>query len=417
MGKLTDLRVKAAVPNKGQTQTRLSDGEGLSLLVRARDRKWWVFRRAVEGKNFEVGLGSACGAEAVSLAEARDAAQDIRRALKAGRSFDEIRRSMDKTGNAAPGAITFRDMALSYIGQNEKGWRSPVHYRQWLRSLELYAFPKIGDKAPADITTKHVLEILRPIWNDKPETASRLRGRIEKIIAAAKVEDDMQDKFNPATWRGHLDAVLTAKAKVRAVKHHPAMPHDEVGAFMAKLAESEGLAALAFRFLILTATRSAETLGARWSEIDLDKKCWTIPEHRTKTKKAHVVPLSDAALAVLDAAKPFQRDDAVFPGGRHAGDIGILSSMALIAVLRRRKMAVTVHGFRASFRTWCAATSQAPEVAEAALNHAQDAIRSAYQRSDYYDRRVALMAAWATHATTPAAPAGGNVVELDRRRA
>jgi integrase len=428
---LTDREVKAAQPPKGKTQVRLSDGGGLSLLARAKDKKWWVFRRTVgsgtdmhgkpiKGTTYEIGMGPACGVEAVSLKKARDMAEDIRRSIKAGRKPDEIRRTLRKTGSAAPGARTFRDVALDYIGRHEKSWRSTVHHRQWLQTLEAYAFPAIGHKAPSDITTEDVVGILEPIWSTKPETAGRVRGRIEKIIAAAKVEAGTRDKFNPATWRGHLDTYFPAKSKVRPVVHHAALAHDKVRPCMTALAKRDGLAALALRFLVLTATRTSEALGARWSEIDLGRRCWTIQAERTKTRTELRVPLSDAAMAVLDEAAKHRRsatDDAIFPGGRVEGDIGILSNMAMLVALRRLKLddKTTAHGFRAAFRSWCADTGKAPEVAEAALNHAQDAIRAAYQRSDYYEPRAVLMEQWADY-VWPQPPAAKNVAKFKARR-
>jgi integrase len=247
--------------------------------------------------------------------------------------------------------------------------------RQWQQTLEEYVYPIIGHKLPGDVTTADVIAILKQelkdkadkpivgttLWNTMPETASRVRGRIEKIIAAWKVESDQQDKFNPAQWAGHLQAVFPAKSKVRKVGHHPALPHAEVLALTTRLAGQPGMAALALRFLILTAGRTGEVVGARWlgahlrkddpDEIDLDKHLWSIPEERMKVGQPHVVPLSDAALAVLAEAgqhklRPGERpNDAVFPGGTWVDDHhAILSNMALLALLRRMKVEVTAHG-------------------------------------------------------------------------
>jgi integrase len=427
MTKLTEGRVRAAVPKKGIAQTRINDSGGLSLLIRAKDRKWWSFRATAGKFHYEYGLGPAVGVEAVPLEDARERAAEIRKAIKAGRTPREIKKAFwTAAGKARPGEQTFKDAALRFYEDHAKTWRSPVHRQQFLNTLETYAFPVIGPKAPAAVTTADVLAIIRPLWNDKHETAVRVLQRIRKVLAADKAESGDHDRFNVATLTGHLDAILPPRKKVRPkVEHHAAVPHAEVKALMTELAERDGLAALALRLLILTATRTSEVLAAHWSEIDLDQRLWTIPAARTKTDTVLRVPLADAAIAVLDQAAKYRRDDAVFPGGRVEGDIGIMSNMAMLALLQRlakpRKpggwtldIPSTSHGFRASFRSWCADAAKAPELAESALNHAEKFVPG-YQRSDYLDRRRMLMSEWADY-VAPMAPAG-NVTKLsDRKR-
>jgi integrase len=433
--KLTDRAVSAAQGEKDGRKRKLNDGGGLSLIVRDRERKYWTLRVAVDGSTREVGLGSAAGAYAVSLADARDAAFNIRKLLGEGLPLSEaVRRATKRgalriAGSVHPSASgqSFKAVAEAYMKQHEPSWKSAIHARQWWSTLETYAYPVIGHKAPGDITTADVIAILKQelkdddgkptgtLWNTMPDTASRLRGRIEKIIAAWKVESGQQDKFNPATWKGHLEAVFPRKSKVRRVEHHPAMPYAEVPAFMTRLAKQPGMAAQALGFLVLTATRTSETLAARWPEIDLDKRRWAIPAERMKVGKAHVVPLSDAAIAVLDAAAKHRIDgnDAVFPGTTWVDDHhAILSNMAMLALLRRMKVEVTAHGFRSSFRDWCADTGKDRELAEACLAHSIGAVEGSYRRSDMIERRSVLMAQWGQYVTTPSKDDGDKVVAI-----
>jgi integrase len=422
--RLTDKQVQAAGRLKaGQKQLKLQDGGGLALIVRSPERKHWIFRIAEYGKTREIGLGSAAGPYAVGLADARDRAFEIRKLLREALPLSEAvlrvtKRTMAGAGSSAlpAGGPSFKDIAKAYIKQHEPSWKSAIHARQWAQTLEQYAFPTIGHKAPGEITTGDVIAILKPIWNDMPETASRLRGRIEKIIAAWKVESSQQDKFNPATWKGHLDAVFPRKSKVAPVEHHPALPYVEVPTLMKRLAKADGMAALALRFLILTAGRTGEVLGGRWPEIDRDMRRWSIPKERMKVGKPHVVPLSDAAMAVLAETEQHRADgnDAIFPGGTWVDDHhAILSNMALLALVRRMKVDCTAHGFRSSFRDWCADTGKDRELAERALAHAAGGVEGAYQRSDMIERRAVLMGEWADFATSTVSPA--KVVRLKRR--
>ena len=240
--RLTARQVENAAPLRGQSRIKLQDGGGLTLVARAKDSKFWTLRIAADGKTREVGLGSASGPYAVSLADARDRAFLINKAMREGVPLGEaVQRNSGRKaalGRAAaplPGERRFRDVAMSFLKDHKESWKSDVHQRQWQQTLEAHAFPVIGDLAPRAVTTAHVLQILRPIWGTMPETASRLRGRIERILAVAKVEDGDPDRHNPATWSGHLKVILPAKSKLKPVEHHPALPHAEVPALMGEL--------------------------------------------------------------------------------------------------------------------------------------------------------------------------------------
>ena len=421
--RLSAREVENAAPKRGQSRIKLQDGGGLALVARAKDRKFWVLR--IAGR--EVGLGSAAGSYAVGLADARDRAYAIHKAVREGVGLAEAvqRVTGRKTalgGEAQPkaGGSTFKAVAEAYIKQQEPSWKSAVHARQWWSTLEIYVYPTIGQKPPGDVTTADVVAILKPIWNTYPETASRVRGRIEKIIAAWKVESGQQDKFNPATWAGHLQAVFPRKSKLKPVEHHAALPYSEVPKLMAELVERSkgarggGIAALALKFLILTAGRTGEVLGARWSEVLTDGKNsprWAIPRERMKMGKEHTVPLSDAAVAVLAEATRHRVDgnEAIFPGVTWQTDgVATLSNMALLVLLKRLRKPredggwalttdVTAHGFRSSFRDWCADTGKDRELAEAALAHTVGGVEGAYRRTDMIERRATLMEQWAEY--------------------
>ena len=274
------------------------------------------------------------------------------------------------------------------------GFRSAKHTAQWKTTLATYAAP-LRDKAIDTISTDDVLSLLKPIWTTKAETASRVRGRIEKILDAAKAKGYRQGE-NPARWRGHLDHLLPKRSKLTR-GHHAAMPYDDVAAFIARLRESDGLGALTLEFCILTAARSGEVLGARWSEIDLDKKIWTVPADRMKAGREHRVPLPERAVAILKQLVEIRTGDFVFPGQRKERP---LSKKAMELVLKRIKIEnATVHGFRSSFRDWCGNETHFPrEVVETALAHViGDKAEQAYRRSDALEKRRELMQAWANY--------------------
>jgi integrase len=274
----------------------------------------------------------------------------------------------------------------------------------------------IGKLPVQAVDTGLVMKVIEPLWAAKPETASRLRGRVEVILDWAKVRGYRQGE-NPARWRGHLDHLLPAKSKIRKVVHHAALPYAKAGAFMTVLRGQHGIAARALEFLILTATRTGETLGATWDEFDLEARLWTIPAARMKGGREHRVPLTEAAASVLESLQEARQSDFVFPGARQSRP---LSEMALLMLLRRMGFGeITVHGFRSAFRDWAAERTTFPrEVAEMALAHAiSDAVEAAYRRGDLFDKRRKLMDAWAAYCAKAEANGGNKIVPLAMRMA
>jgi integrase len=392
---------------------RHADGGGLYLSVDAEGRKRWVMLYQRAGRRVEMGLGGA-GQTGVSLANARKVAARAREQLQNDLDPLEMRRAARR---AARPALTFGTCATDYIAAHRAEWKNPKHIEQWTSTLETYTAP-FWDLPVDRIGTQDILEILKPIWATKAETASRLRGRIEKVLDAARVQGLRQGE-NPARWRGHLDALLARPSK-RERGHHEAMDYAAVGAFLAKLKDQSGIAARALEFAILTAARSGEVRLAPWGEFDLEAATWRVPAVRMKMKREHRVPLSPRAVEILKDMLPHAtRQDGsidptalVFPSARRNKP---LSDMTLTAILRRMNLTATPHGFRASFRTWAGERTSFPaELAEAALAHAAgDATVQAYARGDLFDRRRELMVAWADYLARTAAPAAAsNVVEL-----
>lgn len=361
---------------------RHTDGRGLILYVKASGRRSWVLRYQMNGRRRDFGLGSW---PEVTLAMARQRAIEARRRIAEGIDpLDEKKRIE---------TLTFRDAAEALIESKRSGWRNAKHAAQWPATLETYAYPKVGTLDVRNVGTQEIMTVLKPIWTKKPETASRVRQRVEAVLDYATAMG-ARDGDNPARWRGHLDHLLPKPAKVRAVRHHPALPWSELPGFMEELREREGMAARALAFAILTAARSGEVRGMLWSEIDLADRTWTIPASRMKAAKEHRVPLADAATVLLGNRRG--PDDLVFPGGRNLDKP--LSDMSLTAVLRRMgRDDITVHGFRSSFRDWAGETSTFPrEVIEAALAHQlKDKAEAAYARGDLFRKRQQLMDAWA----------------------
>lgn len=379
--KLTSKRVEAAKAG------RHGDGGGLWLVVSTTGSKRWAYRFTIAGRVSEVGLG---GYPVVSLAEARDRAAQARKHHKAGISPVEAKRAAKIEGTGSP---SFGQIADELIAAKASEWRNEKHLAQWKMTLRTYCEP-IRHLPVDQITTEHILEILTPLWQRTPETASRLRGRIEAVLDAAKAKG-LRSGENPAAWRGHLSHLLPRRQKLTR-GHHAAMPYVDLPAFVGNLRERDALAALALEFTILTAARSGETLGAQWSEIDTAAKVWAIPPHRMKAGKSHRVPLSGRAVEILETLEKIKINNFLFPG--QAPDRP-LSNMAMEMTLRRMKVeGVTVHGFRSAFRDWCGNETSFPrEIAEAALAHVVGGVEGAYRRSDALEKRRLLMEAWARH--------------------
>lgn len=339
-----------------------------------------------------MGLGPV---DTVSLAGAREAAAEARKLVR--ESIDPVtKRRTDRI--RAEGILTFRECAEAFIQAHEKGWKNSKHRQQWRNTLQTYVYPVFGDLPAGEVDTVHVLRVLEPIWHRKTETASRLRGRIERVLDWAKVRGYREGE-NPARWRGHMDALLPAKGRVQTVRHHPALPWQDMPQFMMDLRQRNGVAACALEFAILTAARSGEVRGARWEELDIEARTWIVPAERMKGRRTHRVPLSDAALAIISCMPRLMSSPYIFAGARG----GELSDMALTAVLRRMGVEVTVHGFRSTFRDWAAEATAFPrEVAEEALAHIlANKVEAAYRRSDLFDKRRRLMEAWAAFCASP----------------
>ena len=409
MAKLTARAVQAQkIPGT------YGDGGGLYLQVARGGAKSWILRYQRDGKRHALGLG---GLADVSLAEARDKAADARRMLAAGADPIEARRAEREkieVAIAVAKIVTFRDAADRYIAAHRAGWRNPKHAAQWGSTLETYVHPHFGALPVEAVDVGLVLQAIEPIWSTKPETASRVRGRIEAILDWARARGYRQGE-NPARWRGHLDNLLPRPSKVRRVEHHAALPYPEIGAFMAELRQQDGVAARALEFVILTAARTGEALGARWDEINLAERLWTIPGERMKAGREHRVPLSDAALAIVERMAAIRMGEHVFPSVRSGRP---LSNMALLMTLRRMGRGdLTAHGFRSSIRDWTAErTGFSAEVAEMALAHAVgDKVEAAYRRGDLFEKRRQLAEAWAKFTVAPAAD-GQQVVPIRRSK-
>jgi integrase len=309
---------------------------------------------------------------------------------------ERARIAAERRGEAAR-AITFRQSAEQYIEAHRAGWKNAKHAAQWTATLATYAYPTFGSLPVADIDVALVHRVLEPIWTKKPETASRLRGRIESILDWATTRGYRTGE-NPARWRGHLENLFPAKSKVRQVEHHAALPYPELPAFMTQLEQQPGEGARALRFAIFTAARTSEVIGAKWPEIDFRAGVWTVPAERMKAKREHRVPLSAPAVALLEEISAGQ--GFIFPGASKGKP---LSNMAMLATLRRMgRDDLTTHGFRSSFRDWAAEQTSFPgEVAEAALAHVVgDKVEAAYRRGDLFEKRKAMMEAWARYCTT-----------------
>jgi integrase len=394
MTKLNARKVETAKAGK------YGDGQGLQLSVSESGAKKWILRYSLNGKPHEMGLGSY---PLVGLAEARDKAFAGRRLAKIDR-VDPIQAKRHKAVAAAK--PTFGKMADEVAADLAHGFRNAKHKAQWSMTLAVYAAP-LRDMPVDTIETADIFAVLKPLWLRAPETASRLRGRIERVLNAAKAKGHRQGE-NPAQWSGHLENLLTRRGKLTR-GHHEAMEYADLPDFLAKLRESASVAALALEYCILTAARAGEVIGAQWSEIDVAAKVWLVPAKRMKSARLHRVPLSDRAIEILTEIGDAKISDTVFPGR----DGSALNDGALIQALHRAGgVDCTVHGMRSAFRDWCGnETNHAREVAEAALAHAVgDAAEQAYRRGDALEKRRALMQAWSNFCT--AQPGADNVTRL-----
>jgi integrase len=381
------------------------DDSGLYLQVTASGGRSWLYRYSLHGKEHRIGLGSAA---VVPLKLARQLAAQARQLRATG--VDPLAQKRERrTAHlvAEAKAVTFKECAESYITAHEAGWRNPKHRQQWRSTLDTYCFPVIGALPLQAIDTDLVIKVLEPIWRDKTETASRLRGRIESILDYAKARNYRSGE-NPARWRGHLDMLLARPNKIAPHEHHAALPYAEIGSFMSDLRGRDSISARCLEFLILTAARTGEVIGAQWKEFDLTAKVWTVPANRMKSNREHRVPLSDRAVEIVRIMQSRCENDFVFPG-RSGG----LSNMSLLAMLRTMGHSITAHGFRSSFRTWAAEhTNFARELAEAALAHVVgDKVEQAYQRGDLFEKRRRLMQSWSDYCAKPSR-AVGNVTAL-----
>ena len=406
---------------------------GLLLQVATKDardkpnsgRSSWVLQLMIGGKRRQLGLGPY---PEVGLADAREKARQVRQGIRDGRDpLAEKVAAKSAIQAAAARAVTFEVAAADYIAAHQAEWKNAKHGAQWLATLETYAFPVLGKTLVADIDKAAVLKVLKPIWETKTETATRVRGRVEAVLGYA-ISEGAREGPNPARWRDHLEHSLAAPSKVAQSENHPALPVDLMHAFVERLKTVEGQGARALHFCILTAVRSGNVRAALWSEIDLEKAVWTIPKSKMKGQKGqereHRVPLSPAALELLHQQRKGEPDAPVFPGSK-----GTLSDATLAAVIKRLNEAdkkrwidpktgreAVPHGFRSTFSDWCSErTATSAEVREMALAHTiKDKAEAAYRRGDLLDKRRPLMELWAQFIATP--PAVGNVVPIGAKK-
>lgn len=374
------------------------DGAGLYLQVSPALTKSWIFRYTRAGKTREMGLGPLA---TFTLEEARERARKQRQLLADGLDPIDVRDAQRDSQRAEDAkTLTFAECCEKYISAKKAGWENPKHVEQWRRTLDEYAGPVIGKLPVQAVDTGLVMKILEPIWTETPETASRLRGRIERVLDWAKVRGYRTGE-NPARWRGHLESLLPKKGDVHKVEHLQAMPYKKISAFMADLKEQPGEAARAVELVVLAAARSGEVRGAKPAEFNLDEALWIVPAERMKARKEHRVPLPPRAVEIVRAQLKAHPDaEFVFPGIKGQA----LSDMSLTAVLRRMKVeGATVHGFRSSFRDWGAEQTSYPrEMLEIALAHkVGNEVERAYLRSDMMEKRRRLMNDWARYCATP----------------
>ena len=395
--KLTALKVERA-----RTAGLLNDGKGLYLRIAAAKAgvtKSWVFRFMIAGRAREMGLGSL---DVVSLGEARERAREWRRLVKEGVDPIEARNARRAAARVETAkTLSFAECAERYIMAHRDSWKNTKHAGQWSATLEAYVFPTIGNLPVASIDTALVTKTLESIWTAKPQTASRVRGRIESILDWATARGYRQGE-NPARWRGHLETLLPKTGKLSRVEHHAALRYVEIGGFMAELRHQDGVSARALEFAILTAARTGEVLGARWDEINLAEKLWTIPPSRMKRGEEHRIPLPQRALGILEEMRIVRRGELVFPGRRPGRPLSHQAMLRVLATMKRTDL--TAHGFRSTFRDWAAECTNFPrEVCEVALAHVVGSkVEAAYRRGDLFGKRAQLMAAWDRCCAAPA---------------
>jgi integrase len=383
--KLTAVKVERA-----SKRGLYGDGNGLYLQIAKHGTKSWLLRYMLNGQARNMGLGPL---HSVTLAEARERAREARSQIAQG--HDPL---SGKKVHARNLSRTFDVCAREFIEAHGPTFKNPKHRAQWGSSLAAYASPAIGSPPVSLVDTARVMRVLQPIWHKVPETASRVRQRIERVLDWAAVQGFRKGE-NPARWKGHLDMLLPAKGKVKKAEHHAALPYADLPAFMLELDGKKSISARALEFAILTATRTGEVIGATWSEVDFDSKLWTIPAERMKAGKEHRVPLCDRAVELLKALP--RDDDRIFP----------LSNMAMLNLLKGMRPDLTTHGFRSTFSDWARDTTSYPrDVIEAALAHAiESKAEAAYRRGDALEKRVRLMADWSNFAS---GGFGGDVVQL-----
>jgi integrase len=385
------------------------DGGGLYLQVSKYGTKSWVFRFMINRHNRDMGLGSL---ETFSLKEVRERARECRKLVADG--LDPIKARQAKRDEAAAkeaARVTFEQAATRYISAHSSSWKNEKHRAQWASTLEAYAYPVMGKLSVDAIELPHVLKVLEPIWTEKPETANRVRGRIERVLAWATVRKYRKGD-NPARWTGHLDEMLPSKQKLRRTKHHAALPFAELPAFMAELRARNFISARALEFTILTAARTSEAIKAKWKEIDLKTGVWTLPGERMKSGKEHEVPLSKRAIAILESLPREDLNGFVFIGAKSGA---CLSNLAMLEMLRgMRGYGLTVHGFRSTFRDWAGdRTNYARDVIEHALAHRiKDKAEASYRRASALEKRRRLMEEWARYCAAPVI--AGELLEIGR---
>jgi integrase len=385
-------RLTAMQVAKAKKPGLLCDGGGLYLRIAPRGSKQFIFRYAVNGRLRDMGLGPT---HTLSLEQARERARDARLLRLDGLDPIEAKRARMAALRATDAkAMTFRQCAEGFIRDNEKEWKNAAHHRQWTSTLSTYVYPVLGNLPVAAIDTPLVLKVVKPLWGHKTETASRVRGRIEAILGWATVHH-YRSGDNPARWQGLLEHALPARSKVAKTQHHVALPYAEIAPFMARLRQDTSAAARCLEFIVLTGARLGEATGAMWPEIDFANRIWVVPAERMKGGREHRVPLSDPAMAAVEAMRAVRMSDFVFPGMREGRSVGPRTIQDLVKQIAGDE--ITTHGFRSSFRDWAAERTNFPrEVAEMALAHTVgDKVEAAYRRGDLFQKRRQMMDGWA----------------------